>query len=537
MLQETDESSPQTKESGNDVFCEANGATEEKCEPATYESAILSYENRMKSLTNGECRKTISSTSSSSTSSATTTAISSFVPRKFGRRGSTTKIEEKLSELERIKSRSVSSTDLTETNKKQINIPKVNIFQRKEMFEKICDSNETVKNRKPSDELSRVRTIKERLSSLEKQVEETTSGKAKNVPVTEVSVKDRLSSINEKMRQQSTLATPEKSTSPKERAILTRSSTAPVVDECEKERKPTEYDGRLRDTSAKAEEVLPLNGREYNSSGRSSSSEDYEHVHQVNHFHHRSLDSLQGHDAPNGFCFERVQSLECIDCCSNYPASVLSGDTDREDSGIHTADVSSSVSQADDFDLHADSSMDAMVDAKSAMTAGEDGEPKVGKSSHEQFRFISQTGGSLDGLDKRDDDNQKTDPRVLDEPVDEVDSRTHFTRERDELLASHFVENQKDDDTEETENVPSRLVAAVEERQQPVVVEVAQIPQEPVNAYVQQSETAVSYDVVNAEEHVSAVPQDVQDKFGEVSFMILFTHCSAEANQRNFGGI
>jgi hypothetical protein len=59
--------------------------------------------------------------------------------------------------------------------------------------------------------------------------------------------------------------------------------------------------------------------------------------------------------------FERVQSLEDLDCCSharNYPASASStemlvfssqsGDTDRDDSGIHTADVSCSVSQADE---------------------------------------------------------------------------------------------------------------------------------------------------------------------------------------------
>ncbi|PNF42874.1 hypothetical protein B7P43_G12896, partial [Cryptotermes secundus] len=76
---------------------------------------------------------------------------------------------------------------------------------------------------------------------------------------------------------------------------------------------------------------------------------------------HRSLDSLDV-EGSSDICndsFERVQSLEDLDCCSharNYPASSTemlvfssqSGDTDRDDSGIHTADVSCSVSQADE---------------------------------------------------------------------------------------------------------------------------------------------------------------------------------------------
>jgi len=47
-----------------------------------------------------------------------------------------------------------------------------------------------------------------------------------------------------------------------------------------------------------------------------------------------------------------VQSLEELDYGRQYPASSSSAellnDTDREDSGIHTADVSCSVSQADE---------------------------------------------------------------------------------------------------------------------------------------------------------------------------------------------
>lgn len=307
-------------------------------------------------------------------------------PRKYNtRRGSATKIEEKLSELEKIKNRSVSSTDLTESNKKQINIPKVNIFQRKEIFEKISNGDDSSK-KKTGEDLPPVRSIKERLHSLEKQVEENASNKTKNTLISEISVKDRLCHINEKMQRQNSAPVPEKST--KESCKQMKES----YDTC-------------NGTKEHTDEGSSTN-QEY-SSDRSCSSEDYDHV-QMNHFHHRSLDSLQGHDSPNGFCFERVQSLECIDCCSNYPASVLSGDTDREDSGIHTADVSSSVSQADDFDLHADTSMD--VDVKSPTSSANTDEMKVDKSSHNDFHFVSQSvnGSQHDGEVRDKDVNQNS---------------------------------------------------------------------------------------------------------------------------------
>ncbi|XP_015594565.1 protein piccolo isoform X2 [Cephus cinctus] len=67
---------------------------------------------------------------------------------------------------------------------------------------------------------------------------------------------------------------------------------------------------------------------------------------------HRSLDSLDADASSGPDTFERVQSLEELDYSRRYPASSSSAellnDTDREDSGIHTADVSCSVSQADE---------------------------------------------------------------------------------------------------------------------------------------------------------------------------------------------
>lgn len=359
---------------------------------ATYESAIQSYETRMKSLTNGGIGGSDSGTSEGKSATSSTYGPAGG-PKKFvSRRVSAAKIEEKLGELERVKNRSVSSTDLSgyEVSTKLLGIPKVNIFARKEVFERRLDeaNDQAAKRARAafSEQVPRVPTIKERLCSLERSVEEGSKAKS-NAPPAEISVCDRLSSINEKLQTHSVAGSTEKcvvspaaptssrSVAQHKSAVCLRGPASSTF-ECK-----SKSDGRLMEERVKCAKAsttpngaaVGLTNGESSFSGRSSSSEDYENVAHSrvgNHFHHRSLDSLQGHDSSDGFCFERVQSLECVDCSGgggvdgvggggNYPASVLSGDTDREDSGIHTADVSSSVSQADDFDLHADSSIDA----------------------------------------------------------------------------------------------------------------------------------------------------------------------------------
>ena len=267
--------------------------------------------------------------------------------------------------------------------------------------------------------------------------------------VPEVSVKERLSSINKKINERNACTpVPEKSAS--------RTKTS----ETESNDKSKEY--ITFETRPLCRPVEELSRREYSSSGRSSSSEDYDHVHHpTNHFHHRSLDSLQGHDSPNGFCFERVQSLECIDCCSNYPASVLSGDTDREDSGIHTADVSSSVSQADDFDLHADTSMDVDVKSQNATTLIND-DMKVDKSSQSDYCFVSQEAGqgSLDDVHEHVDasvfecENQKDN---LDPKIENNASITTKVNLNLSTVEERMVElNQKLDPTVETNELDDK---------------------------------------------------------------------------------
>ncbi|XP_049783513.1 uncharacterized protein LOC126184904 isoform X2 [Schistocerca cancellata] len=86
---------------------------------------------------------------------------------------------------------------------------------------------------------------------------------------------------------------------------------------------------------------------------------------------HRSLDSLDKKycDDVGSELLERVQSFEGLEHCNSvkdYPLSASSiemlgsssngGDTDREDSGIHTADVSCSISQTDEAAEYGDPS-------------------------------------------------------------------------------------------------------------------------------------------------------------------------------------
>ncbi|XP_047102344.1 uncharacterized protein LOC124721418 isoform X1 [Schistocerca piceifrons] len=109
---------------------------------------------------------------------------------------------------------------------------------------------------------------------------------------------------------------------------------------------------------------------------------------------HRSLDSLDKKycDDVGSELLERVQSFEGLEHCNSvkdYPLSASSiemlgsssngGDTDREDSGIHTADVSCSISQTDE--------------------AAEYGDPSAEISSTFSHLLLDKTAGNSDDHD------------------------------------------------------------------------------------------------------------------------------------------
>ncbi|KAL1131754.1 hypothetical protein AAG570_011367, partial [Ranatra chinensis] len=302
------------------------------------------------------------------------------------RRSSTPRIGNSVSQIEQRKF-SISSMELSESAKKQPDVPKVDISKRKELFEKSTEQDESSKklNRSCSTELSSAKSIKERLSSLKEQ---TGSGKVPcvNKLPTDYSVKDRLSDI-EKMKANDDQNQPKRKSSEQltTKSIKERlSSLEKVKNSSQKtQQNPVEPTITLKERlsslqsacskeSTNAEphsnEKLNIHEREVEECYRINQSDKYERAFSPDglysnktqqHYRHRSLDSLDiDNDGASNDTFERVQSLEDLDYCRNYPASSLSGDTDREDSGIHTADVSSCVSQADDYDLHMDTNSD-----------------------------------------------------------------------------------------------------------------------------------------------------------------------------------
>lgn len=208
-------------------------------------------------------------------------------------------------------------------------VPKGSILKRKELFEndKLYELNhyESTTSRRLSDDFVHSQSLKERLLSLEKYTEQPLV----NSGVDNSDVKNNnTTKLNDQFVRNRV-------------SMFTDSSSALNDDNEEK---------------AKSKSVICNNWSSKTASDRFSSPEPEEFPKNENF--HRSFDNLTD-TTSESMPLDRHQSLEGLEYChSNYPAShsstellVLSsqyGDTDREDSGIHTADVSCSVSQADE---------------------------------------------------------------------------------------------------------------------------------------------------------------------------------------------
>ncbi|EZA55977.1 uncharacterized protein LOC105278682 isoform X2 [Ooceraea biroi] len=289
-----------------------------------------------------------------------------------------------------------SKTNLNDDSKSPLSVVKVDILKRREVFEKASSqkSNDSKTNNRLSGDFTGTKSIKERLSSLERQKYEIENGdKAANKTLNRLSgdmssIRERLthlekqasereskSSVHRKLSTEDLetvrplrerLSTLEKYSSSDEssvptttneshshngeltaRTIKDRLSALDVVrskDATEKQRGAhvSKHPLCFRDPESRIDTSTP--------SERSSSPDSEYRVPRA--VFHRSLDSLDADASSGPDTFERVQSLEELDYGRRYPASSSSAellnDTDREDSGIHTADVSCSVSQADE---------------------------------------------------------------------------------------------------------------------------------------------------------------------------------------------
>uniref|UniRef100_A0A0C9R002 CG43427_2 protein n=1 Tax=Fopius arisanus TaxID=64838 RepID=A0A0C9R002_9HYME len=243
-------------------------------------------------------------------------------------------------------------------------VVKVDILKRREIFEKASQiNNDNKNNNRSSGDFSSSKSIKERLSSLDKQKHESEQGDKSIKSLNRLSgdmssIRERLSHLEKQATDRESKISRKPSVDELEpvRPLRERLSTLEKYassDESSSPRGPiVRQNGRCKEADKKPvdKQILRFHNDNLTPSERSSSP-DSEYRAPRTAFH-RSLDSLDADASSGPDTFERVQSLEELDYTQRYPPSASSAellnDTDREDSGIHTADVSCSVSQADE---------------------------------------------------------------------------------------------------------------------------------------------------------------------------------------------
>ncbi|CAL1673250.1 unnamed protein product [Lasius platythorax] len=343
--------------------------------------------------------------------SATTATMSSPEPEEYtyegAIRGYVSRVSQNIprrsltgidSKLEAAKSSmNGSKTSLNDdSSKSPLSVVKVDILKRREVFEKASQkSSDSKANNRLSGDFTGTKSIKERLSSLERQKYETENGdKTTNKTLNRLSgdmssIRERLTHLEKQASERENKSSVHRKLSTEDletvRPLRERLSTLEKYSSSDESSVPTTNESRSRNGELTARTIKdrfstfndaarnkdatdkrgpahvgkhPLCFRDQENrvdtstpSERSSSPDSEYRVPRA--VFHRSLDSLDADASSGPDTFERVQSLEELDYRGRrYPASSSSAellnDTDREDSGIHTADVSCSVSQADE---------------------------------------------------------------------------------------------------------------------------------------------------------------------------------------------
>ncbi|XP_070169217.1 uncharacterized protein Smash isoform X5 [Polyergus mexicanus] len=343
--------------------------------------------------------------------SATTATMSSPEPEEYtyegAIRGYVSRVSQNIprrsltgidSKLEATKSSmNGSKTNLNDdSSKSPLSMVKVDILKRREVFEKASQkSSDSKTNNRLSGDFTGTKSIKERLSSLERQKYETENGdKTTNKTLNRLSgdmssIRERLTHLEKQASERENKSSVHRKLSTEDletvRPLRERLSTLEKYSSSDESSVPTTTnESRLRNGELTVKTIKdrfsafndvarnkdgadkrapahaskhPLCFRDQENrvdtstpSERSSSPDSEYRVPRA--VFHRSLDSLDADASSGPDTFERVQSLEELDYGRRYPASSSSAellnDTDREDSGIHTADVSCSVSQADE---------------------------------------------------------------------------------------------------------------------------------------------------------------------------------------------
>ncbi|XP_050556189.1 uncharacterized protein LOC118277913 isoform X3 [Spodoptera frugiperda] len=420
-------------------------------EEYTYEGAIEGYKSRIISQTNSPIVKTVVNNNFKDKS-----------PEKNGdlnriRTNVSNKIEEKLSSFQQER-----ANDAKNNNQKK-DLPKVDIHKRREQFERE-NSQEPQTNKPKLPDIANKKSIKERLSSLEKftedsHIQKSTSDLTK-LPTEVKPLKERLSSL-EKVKS----TEPEKvkrlsngdlsnTRSLKERLSSLKSQTS------EEETKPTKTEVKEVSMSLKerlscldaaknkeipkisVEEELAHNTKDIeikveetkDTLMESSLKSSLSGIESQMQSFCRSLDSLDinGQTSPNSF--DRVQSLEDFDCAEMQNNTVPS-DIETEDSGIHTA--RDSCAPADDI-------------ADLTQVASPVGEPMIEASEYE---------------------SSNEDGTAMDAKIDEMDKMP----EPIQLMQDIIVEETEEQDVKTDDDSASNYLQAVSQPEELSVTEVTEI--------------------------------------------------------------
>ncbi|KAJ8708999.1 hypothetical protein PYW07_008825 [Mythimna separata] len=442
-------------------------------EEYTYEGAIEGYKSRIISQTNSNIVKTVVNNNFKEKS-----------PEKNGdlnriRTNVSNKIEEKLYSFQQERGND------TKNNNQKKDLPKVDIHKRREQFERENSQEPQTKPKLP--EIANKKSIKERLSSLEKFTEEmhvqkSTSDLTK-LPTEVKPLKERLSSL-EKVKT----TEPEKvkrlsngdlsnTRSLKERLSSLKSQTSEEEKLTKTEVKEVSMSLKERLScldAAKNKEIPKISVEEQlqNNKDVEIKIEDSKETMMDNSLKSslsgiesqmqsfcRSLDSLDinGQSSPNSF--DRVQSLEDFDCADMQNNTVPS-DIETEDSGIHTA--RDSCVPADDI-------------ADLTQVASPVGEPMVEASEYESS---NEDGTAMDAkiedMDKMPEPIQLTQDIIVEETEEQDiktddDSASNYLQcvsQPEELSVTEVTEIQLDKDDEDTlkslENQDTSVLDALE---------------------------------------------------------------------------
>ncbi|CAG9793537.1 unnamed protein product [Diatraea saccharalis] len=404
-------------------------------EEYTYEGAIEGYKSRIISQTNSSIVKTVVNNNFKEKS-----------PDKHNgdlqriRSSVSNRIEQKFSSFEHERNND------TKNNNQKKDLPKVDIHKRREQFERENSQGSQISKPKLPD-IANKKSIKERLSSLEKFTEETIVQKSNNdltkLPSEVRPLKERLSSL-EKVKSASVETDRAKrlsngdlgnTKSLKERLSSLKSQTSEEeVKVSKKEVKEVSMSlkERLSCLDAARNKEIPKisidetlvihekvetnidndsNDKLMDSSLKSSLSGIES---QMQSFC-RSLDSLDinGQSSPNSF--ERVQSLEDFDC-AEMQNNTIPSDIETEDSGIHTA-RDSCVPPDDIADLTQVASPlgEPMVEVSEYESSNEDNIMTIEPTKVEEY------------TEKNDESVQRVLQDIIIEEVEEQDSKAEDT--------------------------------------------------------------------------------------------------------------